>query len=159
MTVDEQTKLLLKALEPWAADNGGSLKVASDKAHLFQLLGTSPGAPRAAVFFVEERPRSRNFGDVAGKVDRKFWICLSRGRGFSAELGKSLTEGVAGGKPMFVLVEQAREQARGIRLDDQTADDNRPVYQGIFPIEFEAATVDAYYVEITLAADIPQQNQ
>ncbi len=40
MTVDEQTKLLLKALEPWAADNGGSLKVASDKAHLFQLLGT-----------------------------------------------------------------------------------------------------------------------
>ncbi len=111
------------------------------------------------MFFVEERPRSRNFGDVAGKVDRKFWICLSRGRGFSAELGKSLTEGVAGGKPMFVLVEQAREQARGIRLDDQTADDNRPVYQGIFPIEFEAATVDAYYVEITLAADIPQQNQ
>jgi hypothetical protein len=157
MTIDGQIKLLLNALEPWAADNGGSLKVANDKPHLFQLLGTAPGAPRAAVYFVEERPRSEKFADAAGKVDRKFWVCVSRGRGFSAELGKSLTEGVAGGKPMFVLCEQARELARGVRLEDQTADDNRPVYQGTFPIEFEAATVDAYYVELTLAADIPEQ--
>lgn len=158
MTIDGQTKLLLKALEPWAADNGGLVKVANDKPHLFQILGTAPGAPRAAVYFVEERLRGKKFADVAGKVDRKFWICISRGRGFSAELGKSLTEGVAGGKPMFVLVEEARELARGVRLDDQTADDNRPVYQGIFPIEFEAAAVDAYYVEFTLGADIPEQN-
>jgi hypothetical protein len=158
MTIDGQTKLLLKALEPWTADNGGSVKVANDKPHLFQILGAAPGAPRAAVYFVEERPRSRNFGDVAGKVDRKFWICVSRGRGFGAELGKSLTEGVAGGKPMFVLCEEARELARGVRLEDQTADDNRPVYKGVFPIEFKEAAVDAYSIELTLAADIPEQS-
>jgi hypothetical protein len=158
MTIEGQTKLLLKALEPWAVDNGGSVKVANDKVHLFQLLGASPGAPRAAVYFVEERPRSRYFKDIAGKVDRKFWVCLSRGRGFNAELGKSLTEGVAGGKPMFVLVEQAREQVRAVRLDDQTDDDSRPVYKGTYPIEFKPATVDAYYLEVLLTADIPQQN-
>lgn len=157
MTIDGQTKLLLKALEPWAADNGGSVKVANDKVHLFQLLGASPGAPRAAVYFVEEKPRSRHFKDISGKVDRKFWMCLSRGRGFNAELGKSLTEGVAGGKPMFVLVEQAREEVRAVRLDDQTDDDSRPVYKGTYPIEFGTATVDAYYIEVLLAADIPQQ--
>lgn len=148
---------MLKALEPWAADNGGNVKVANDKVHLFQLLGANPGAPRAAVYFVEERARSRHFRDVAGKVDRKFWICVSRGRGFSAELGKSLTEGIAGGKPMFVLVEQAREEVRAVRLDDQTPDDSRPVYRGTHPIEFQAATVDAYCIEILLAADIPEQ--
>lgn len=155
MTIDGQTKLLLKALEPWAASNAGSVKVANDKPHLFQLLGAGPGAPRAAVYFAEERPRSRKFNDMAGRVDRKFWVCISRGRGFNAEPGKSLTEGVAGGKPMFVLVEEARELVRGVRLDD--IDETRPYYKGAYPIEFPDATVDAYYIEVVLAADIPQQ--
>jgi hypothetical protein len=157
MTIEGQTKLLLKALEPWAADNGGNIKVASDKVHLFQILGASPGAPRAAVYFAGEKSRSKHFKDIAGKVDRKFWVCISRGRGFSAELGKSLTEGVAGGKPMFVLLEQAREEVRAVRLSDQEDDDSRAVYRGTYPIEFEVATVDAYYLEILLAADIPEQ--
>lgn len=88
-------------------------------------------------------------------MDRKFWICISRGRGFNADLGKSLTEGVAGGKPMFILVEEAREEVRGVRLDD--LDETRPYYQGTYPIEMKDATVDAYYIELILAADIPQQ--
>jgi hypothetical protein len=155
MNIKEQIRLLEKALEPWAAANAGSVKVANDKLHLFQLLGASPGAPRAAVYFVEERPRSRRFDDMAGRVDRKFWICVSRGRGFNAALGKSLTEGVAGGKPMFALVEEAREEVRGVRQDD--IDETRPYYKGTYPINLEDATVDAYYVEVALAADVPQQ--
>jgi len=155
MTIDGQIRLLLKALEPWVAANAGSVKVANDKPHLFQLLGTNPGAPRAAVYFVEEKPRSRRFDDIAGRVDRKFWVCISRGRGFNAELGKSLTEGVAGGKPMFILVEEAREEVRGSRQED--IDETRPYYKGTYPIELEGATVDAYYVEVVLAADIPEQ--
>src|ERR1700743_1532202 len=118
MTIDGQTRLLLKALEPWAAANAGSVKVANDKPHLFQLLGASPGAPRAAIYFAGERARSGKFNDVAGRMDRKFLICISRGRGFNAKLGKSLIDGVAGGKPMFVLLEEAREEVRGVRLDD-----------------------------------------
>lgn len=143
MTIAEQTRLLLAALEPWAAANAGSVKVAGDKPHLFQLLGASPGAPRAAVYFAWERPRSRKFNDLAGRVDRAFWVCVSRGRGFNAELGKSLTRGVAGGKPMFILVEEARELARALRQND--IDESRPYYKGIHPIE------------LLLAADIPQQ--
>lgn len=156
MTIDGQTRLLLKALEPWAVANAGTVKVANDKPHLFQLLGAGPGAPRAAVYFVEERPRSRRFNDLAGRVDRKFWICISRGRGFNSRLGRSLTEGVAGGKPMFTLVEEAREEVRSVRQDD--IDETRPYYQGAYPIELPDATVDAYYLELVLAAEIPQQN-
>jgi hypothetical protein len=156
MTIDEQTKLLLKALQPWAAANAGNVKVANDKPHLFQLLGTGPGAPRAAVYFAGEKPRSKKFNDIAGRVDRKFWICISRGRGFNAELGKSLTEGVAGGKPMFVLIEEAREEVRGVRQED--IDEARPYYKGTYPIELEGVTVDAYYVEVILAADVPEQS-
>ena len=156
MTIKEQMRLLEKALEPWAVANAGSVKVANDKPHLFQLLGTSPGAPRAAVYFVEERPRSKKFDDIAGRVDRKFWVCISRGRGFNAELGKSLTEGVAGGKPMFILVEEAREEVRAARQDD--IDETRPYYKGTYPIDLEDATVDAYYLEVVLAAEIPQQS-
>ena len=156
MTIAEQTKLQLEALAPWAKSYAGQVKVANDKPHLFELLGAAPGAPRAAVYFVEEILRG-NYTDVTGKVDRRFWICISRGRGFNVHLGESLTKGVAGGAPMFVLCEEAREMVRGIRLADQTDDDTRPVYKGIFPIEFEGATVDAYYIEVLLAADIPEQ--
>jgi len=88
MTIAEQTRLLLAALEPWAAANAGSVKV-------------------------------------------------------------------AGGKPMFILVEEARELARALRQDD--IDESRPYYKGIHPIELPGAAVDAYYIELLLAADIPQQ--
>jgi hypothetical protein len=133
------------------------VKVANNKPLLFQILGASPGAPRAAIFFVNEIPRSQ-FADVGGKMDRNFWVVVSRGIGFNPEAGMSLTEGVAGGRPMFELAEEAREIVRGIRLEDQGPDDNKPVYKGIFPIEFEGVTVDALYVDFTLSADTPEQS-
>jgi hypothetical protein len=157
MKIKDQMKLIVATLAPWVEANAGTIKIAGDKRHLFQLLGAAPGAPRAAVYFVEELPVSERFADVAGKVARKFWLCISRGRGFSLDQGISLTEGVAGGPPMFEPCEEARELVRGIRLADQNEDFNRPVYGGVFPVEFEGVTVDAYYIEFTLAADIPEQ--
>ena len=71
MTIKEQMRLLEKALEPWAAANAGSVKVANDKPHLFQLLGAGPGAPRAAVYFVEERPRSRSVVENLDEIETR----------------------------------------------------------------------------------------
>jgi hypothetical protein len=156
MTIAEQIKKMLLALAAWQKGNGGSVKVANDEPHLFQLLGVNPGAPRGAILFDDELPRDEKDDDWSGRVDRKFIIAISRGRGFKLDQGKSLTEGVAGGDPMFVLVEEAREILRALRFDDVTGEP-LPRYHGTRRLQFQGVTNDAYAITISIAAQIPDQ--
>ena len=143
------------ALADWHKTVGGSCKIANDEPHLFAILGENPGAPRSAILFDEENPRSGELNDVLGRVDRKFIIAISRGRGFNLNLGDSLTKGVAGGQPMFELVEQAREVIRSMRFG---GDEEVPYYVGSKRLQFQGVTTDAYAIMISLAADIPYQS-
>ena len=156
MTIAEQLKAIEKALLGWVKQYSGSAKIANDVPHLFTILGVKPGAPRCAILFAGETPRSTNFEDVAGRVDRKYWIAVSRGRGFLLEQGKSLVDGVAGGPAMFELVEEAREIVRALR-GAGTEDEPSPYYRGIELMAFEGVTTDTYRIEVILAADIPEQ--
>ena len=155
MSIKEQIELMQAALNAWHETVGGSCKVANDEPNLFQILGEAPGAPRSAVLFDEENPRSTVVNDLLGRVDRKFIIAVSRGRGFKLESGDTLTKGVAGGAPMFELVEQAREVLRSLRL----LGENEPVpyYLGSKRLQFQGVTTDAYAITIGLTADIPDQ--
>ena len=155
MTITEQMKLMLDALAEWHKVVGGSVKVANDEPHLFTILGAAPGAARTAILFDEETARSEKNNDLLGRVDRKFIVAISRGRGFNLDQGKSLTEGVAQGKPMFELVEEAREVLRGLRM----LGENEPVlyYLGSKRLQFQGVTTDAYAITLGLAADIPDQ--
>ena len=155
MTIADQMNLITKGLADWAKTNGGSVKIANDIPHLFTIRGANPGAPRAAVLFAGETPRNAEL-DLLGRVDRKFYVAVSRGRGFKLNQGESLTEGVAGGKPMFVLVEEAREVLRSLRLSDLD-DEPEPYYRGIDLLTFEGVTTDCLRIEIQIAAQIPDQ--
>ncbi|MGA3268045.1 MAG: hypothetical protein ABSE16_14615 [Verrucomicrobiota bacterium] len=156
MTIAEQLKRIEGCLAGWVKQYSGSAKVANDVPHLFTILGVNPGAPRCAILFQREEPQSERFDDVAGRMHRTYWIAVSRGRGFMRQQGMSLTEGVAGGPPMFQLAEEAREIVRAIR-DCGTADEPLPYYRGIALMEFEGVTTDTYRIELILAADIPEQ--
>jgi hypothetical protein len=129
------------------------VKIAHDVPHLFTILGENPGAARAAILFSGEKIRCDEANsDVSGRVDRRYWIAISRGYTLESYAGKSLVEGIAGGKPMFDLLEEARTALRLMRQTD--IDEAVPYYKGIELLTFEGITTDVYRIELELAADI-----
>jgi hypothetical protein len=155
VTIKDQIEKVAAALADWHKSVGGAVKIANDEPHLFQILGDMPGAVRSAILFDEEMPRSLDLADVLGRVDRKLIVAVSRGRGFNLNQGDSLTKGVADGKPMFVLIEEAREVLRALRFPEQ--DEPVPTYLGTKRLQFQGVTCDAYAITLGLAADIGDQ--
>ena len=152
MTIKDQVKIIMAGLAVWAKQYGGAVHLAHDVPHLLKILGDNPGAPRAGVLVASEKPRNETYSDVEGRVDREIWVAISRGYTLEAYRGKSLIDGVAGGKPMFELLEAARDTLRGLRFDADA--EPVPYYGGFELLTFEGVTLDSYRLKITIAADI-----
>ena len=153
MKISEQLEAFLAVLGDWAKQYGGVAKVAGDKSQLIALLSQKPGAPRVAIVFISEVPRGEINPEDMDRVDREFWIIVSRGQGFKQDAGDSLTKGAGGGPPMFDLVEEARDVARGVQLDPATTE--RPVvYGGMESFDPEASQSDAYAIKVKIGTDI-----
>lgn len=154
MTIVEQSKILESALAAWAEGNSGHASVASDVVHLVELLRMRPGAPKLAILFAEETPREP---EELGRVDRVFRVVAARGRGFRLDTGESLTDGAGGGKPMFDIMEEAREIVRGLVIRDDVLEEEEwsPVYKGCRAFEVQGIVMDAYEMTFGLAAQLP----
>ena len=158
MTIAEQINLLANALRPWAKANSGHVMVASDALDCFELLRTRPGTPTCAVLWYGREPMGEI--DRLGKKINQFKIVVSRGRSLKLIPGESLTEGAAGGAPMFNLVEQAEAIALSVRQDlDEDADpeDALPVHLGTGPFEVNGILLDAIEIRLSLVAQAPVQ--
>lgn len=155
MTITEQLEHTRDSLKPWSDEIKGRVEIAADAFHLLGILATSPGAPRVAVLFDGEE----KFGDYEelGKVNRKFIIVVSRGRGFRLNPEDSLIKGVAGGRPLYQLVEQCREMIRSIVFDRETTN-GIPDYLGTQRFNFESSAVDAYQINIQILTQLPLRN-
>lgn len=152
MTISEQLTFIAEQLKPWANDTKTRVEIAADPVHLLGLLATSPGAARVVVMFDAEEKR----GDYEelGRVDRKFLVVVSRGRGFALEPEQSLVEGVAGGRPLYRLVEEAREMIRAMRFSPETTE-SLPNYLATRRLQVEEAAVDAYQIEFQIGVQLP----
>ena len=151
MTVADQIKILIASLEAWAKATGSTVKLANDLPSMFNQLGENPGAGRAVILWAGETPRTELHSDVESRMDQKYWIAISRGRGLNADRSKSLTEGVGGGLPMFQLIQMARKAVRNAELGPD--DELLPFYKGTELMAFEGVTTDCYRIEITAATD------
>lgn len=156
MRIAQQAELIKAHFVPWMEQLGGAVYIASDLVHLYKLAANTTQSPRLAVFF-EGEVCSRGDDSVSaylGRVDRSWWVMVSRGRGFNAERGDSLTKTVQNSPPLYTLVEQARDIIRTM-LDVSV---ELPVdYKGIEPVpaRSEQEIVDAYLIKFMLASDLP----
>jgi hypothetical protein len=151
MTIREQAAVIVAALEQWAEAHKGTAHVAGDVVAAIELLRARPGAPKAVVIFQSDVPREP---EDAGRVDRQWKVVVARGRGFRTDTGESLTAGVAGGEPMFDLVEAAREIVRGVRLDELTTE-GELVFKGTRPFEVQGIVLDAYESTFEIGTQLP----
>ena len=156
MTIKDQLTAIKTGLKAWQTQYTAQVHIAHDVPHLFRILGGNPGVPRAGILFAGETTRNELLSDVIGRVDRKFWVAISRGYDLEAWKGKSLIEGVAGGAPMFDLLSDARDTLRALVFTDGF--EPNPFYKGIELLTFEGVTMDAYRIEIEVAGDIADNN-
>jgi len=151
MTISEQIKLVVDALEEWLDTNGGRVFVASDVVDCLDRLRARPGTPTAAVLFWKREPRGEL--GVTGRKDNHFKLVISRGRSFKVVSGEGLTEGAAGGKAMFDLVEEAELAVLGVRLpaEEGLYEDSVPQHDGTGVFEVSGMVMDAYEIRFSLA--------
>lgn len=160
--IKDQLNIIRTGLGNWAKENNAAINVAHGKSHMFKILGTDAGSPRVAIMVFGEKPRNETYSDVSGRVDRKYWIAISRGYTLESYSGKSVVEGLAGGKPMVDLIEELRTALRSLQFPQ--TDEPVPYYGGFELMNFDGISLDAYYIEITVAdeignnVDIPEPN-
>jgi hypothetical protein len=151
MKIGEQLRALADGLATWAQNNSAKVEVASDPVHLLGLLAQSPGSARVVLMFDSEDVQQP---DETGHVVRRFLAVVSRGRGLSIERGDNLLEGSAGGRPLFELIEEVRDNLRTVEF---TAQDTpaRTEYRATRRLALEDATIDAYQIEIATRTFLP----
>lgn len=154
MTIDEHLKVLEACLEEWGKAAGCVVRVAGDEVTALDMLRSRPGVASGVIVFNEETPATD--WDDLGKVERKFKVILSRGRGFNVNAGESITAGTGGGKAMSVLIEEAREKLRGLRLDEPDPEDQAPGYLGTGQFQVQGFVLDAYEIRMVLRTNIPR---
>ena len=156
MTIREQLTFLAEQLAPWAIEFKGRVEIAADPLHVLGLISTAPGSPRLVLMFEGEEKRGEY--EETGKVDRKFIVVVSRGRGLQLQPGENLITGSAGGQPLYDLIEQAREMVRGLVFDRETTD-GIPDYTATSRLKLEDSTVDAYQIEFSIGVQLPLHHQ
>jgi hypothetical protein len=153
MTIAEQMSALRDTLDPWANQNGGKAFVASDMVHLWEIAWAKPDSPRVIICYMGEDIRG-DFSLAASlhRVDRQFSVMMTRGRGFNPDRGDSLTDQRGTARPLFDLVEEAREIIRAIiGISEELPVD----YKGVRTVQLGDQIIDAYMIEFSCATDLP----
>lgn len=152
MRIVDQAKSIQIALNDWAVNNNGISFIASDLAHLWKLAWSASDKVKAIICYMGEDIRG-DFSVAAalGRVDRQWTVVITRGRGFNANRGDSLTETMQNAAPLYELVDQARDLIR-VMIN---ASNELPVdFKTIRTMQTGDVIMDAYMIEFSLATDL-----
>jgi hypothetical protein len=153
MTIADQIKTTLAALQQWGADGRAVVAPATDPVDFFQILRTGPGKVRCAVLFRGENKRGQY--EEAGVVDRIFWVGVSRGKALPLNKADSLINETGTGPALFDICEGVRQAIRGLAFDADTTEVH-PDYKSFAPLEVEGWLLDAYTLEFWIGTQLPQ---
>ena len=150
MNIKDQFGVILTGLAEFGTRFKCPVTVAHDQTHLVQIMTGAAGAARIGILVLRETPRNETYADVVGLLDRKFWICISRGYLLESFPGKALTEGYAGGPALYDLVDDLVCAVRALRFD---APEPVPYYLGFEQLTIADVKLDAYALTIQIASD------
>ena len=154
LTIAETLNAIVANLQQWAAQYSGTATQVSNLHELWNQSSINSQSPRILVCFTGEQSRG-DFGNIAAwhRVDREFTIAVTKGRGFLANRGDSLSNANAVELPFLDALEQVRDQWRsmlGISEELPTID-----YKGMRPMQMGNLVVDGFFIVGTCCADIP----
>jgi hypothetical protein len=151
--ISEQLNIIRQSLGDWSERYGGRALVASDMEHLWAMCAARSDTPRVIICFDSEEPRCDfSVAEAIGAVDRTFVIAVTRGRGFAADRGDTVS-GVVGNAIAFSdIYEEARDTIRAIA--NLNMDDGKiPYFKGARKIQMGDETIlDGWMFEISVLA-------
>lgn len=164
MNIKEQMLYMQGILGTITQENGGKFAcfICSDLLHAWKILFDSPSSEKVLLVYMGETCRV-NFpgGAITGRVDRKFNVIVSRGRGTtSVDRGLPLVQKNQNAQPLFDIAEQYRDACRGFIFDPLWCE--RPVdYIGVQPFNVEGtgAIVDAYSIDFSVGTQLGMLEQ
>jgi hypothetical protein len=154
LKVSDQALIIQQVLQSWAEPKGGVAVVASNLRDFWKQAATSSQKPRILICYNGDNSR----GDFAHandwhRVDRQWIVAVTRGRGFTANRGDTLSTTVGNMEPFYDSVEAVRDQIRTIlNISEElpTVD-----YKSTKAMQLGDLVVDGYTIEFSCANDIP----
>lgn len=137
----------------WAGQEGGSVEIARDIIHAYAILSIKPGTFRAICMWQQEQKRGEY--EETGFVDETFGVVISFGASLRIDKGEALVSGQAGGRPLFDLCEELRDQIRALALDDTTEVGVNYLHTIPYPHIPNGLIMDAYIVEFSIGKLLP----
>ncbi len=117
ITIAEQASIIEAVLNTWAASqNSGVASFVSSLTDLWETPAINNDSFRILICYSGEKIKEGyQLGAILGRVDRAWIVRVTRGRGFSANRGDSLTKPVGNAIPFLNGVEICRDLIRGIQ--------------------------------------------
>ena len=154
ISISMQAQILRDSLAAWAEPLGGKAVVVSNLRELWETATLNSQSPRVLICYGGSKPRGGfTVANALHREDREWVVAFTRGRGYNANRGDSLTEGGAI-DPFYDLLEQLRDFIRNI----QNISEETPTvdYSGIKPMQMGSLVVDGYQITFTTANDTPK---
>ena len=154
ITIAEEAALIQAQLQAFVATFGGTASVVSNLREWWNQAATNSDSPRILICYMGEDSRG-SFSQIAPwhRVDRKWSVAVTRGRGFYANRGDSLLSADIPESPLFDIVETVRDIIRAMQtISEETPS---PDYRGIKPMQLGNIVVDGFEISFTTANDIP----
>ena len=155
--ISEQARIIQSTLDQWASDptRGGVARVVPNLRQLWKQSAIDSQSLRILICFAGAKRRG-NFtvANATHREDRKWQIAITKGVGYAAERGETLTDQTGNTSPFFDDVETVRDICRWIPNISAEAPAND--YEGIEPMQFGDLVMDGYLLTFTTANDVPQ---
>jgi hypothetical protein len=154
ISISDSANAIQAWLQQWAQPLGGTAAVVSNLRELWNQASLNSQVPRILICYNGETARG-DFAHIAPwhRVDRHWIVAVTKGRGYYANRGDSLSNGNATELPFYDAIEQVRDRLRcmlGISQESPTID-----YKGIKPMQLGNLVVDGVTLEFSTANDCP----
>lgn len=158
VTIASQLQIIHDKLQLYVQQlDAGNAFVCSDLAHLWAKFWDKSQGTKILIMYNGEDVRGP-FGtaSVLGRVDRRFIVVVSRGRGLEVtERGRPLYQTYQNEQPLFTTVEEVRDLCRTLQFDPQWCEE--PIdYKGVLAFATPPGLiVDAMQIEFTVGTQLP----
>lgn len=153
--ISDQANIIQTVLNAYAASYGGIASVCSNLRDMWNQASMDSTRPRMLIVWNGAESRgSFEVRNANSREDREWLVAVTRGRGFFANRGDSLSKPMANEKPFYDVVEDVRDLCRVILniSEELPAID----YKTIRPMQLGNLVVDGYIIAFGTANDIPQ---
>lgn len=154
MKISEIANTLKGNIENFAQSRGGVVTIASNVRDMWETAFKSSEKPRIIIAYAGEQIRGEfSVAALIHRVDRDWFVAVTRGRTFTVPRGKGLTESVQNAEAFYDVVEAVRDL---IRTSVSITEELQPDFKAIRPMDLgNGLVVDGYVIEFSTANDLP----